>query len=109
MGALTNQSLLITGEKAEVKALFSISALIDGCGDKKNRSQRLLRVPARIGTMGAGSMKSPTPAFYGDVPSLSLPVDWTMPNEDICRDRVEIVWLHTSSLQYTFIILELEV
>ena len=73
-------------------------------GQKKSIS-----APARSRTMGTGLMKSPTPAFYGDVPSLSLPVDWTMPNEDICRDRVEIVWLHTSSLQYTFIILELEV
>ena len=30
--------------------------------------------------------------FYGDVPSLSLPVDWIMPNEDA---EPEIVWLHT--------------
>ncbi len=55
-------------------------------GQKKSIS-----APARSRTMGTGLMKSPTPAFYGDVPSLSLPVDWIMPNED-----AEIVWLHTS-------------
>ena len=54
---------------------------------------------ARSRTMGTGLMKSPTPTFYGDVPSLSPPVDWIMPNED-----AEVVWLHTSSLQYPFII-----
>ena len=62
-----------------------------------------ISAPACSRTMGTGIMKSPTPAFYGDVPSLSLPVDhavdWIMPNED-----AEIVWLHTSSLQYPFII-----
>ena len=63
-------------------------------GQKKSIS-----APARSRTMGTGLMKSPTPTFYGDVPSLSLPVDWIMPNED-----AEIVWLHTSSLQYPFII-----
>ena len=61
-------------------------------GQKKSIS-----APARSRTMGTGLMKSPTPGYYGDVPSLSPPVDWIMPNED-----AEIVWLHTSSLQYPF-------
>ena len=61
-------------------------------GQKKSIS-----APARSRTMGTGLMKSPTPGYYGDVPSLSPPVDWIMPNED-----AEIVGLHTSSLQYSF-------
>ena len=63
-------------------------------GQKKSIS-----APARSRTMGTGLMKSPTPAFYGDVPSLSPPVDWIMPKED-----AGIVGLHTPSLQYSFII-----
>ena len=61
-------------------------------GQKKSIS-----ASARSRTMGTGLMKSPTPGYYGDVPSLSPPVDWIMPNED-----AEIVGLHTSSLQYSF-------
>ena len=56
------------------------------CGDKKP-----IPAPARSRTMGTGLMKSTTPGYYGDVPSLSPPVDWIMPNED-----AEIVGLHTS-------------
>ena len=51
-------------------------------GQKKSIS-----APARSRTMGTGLMKSPTPGYYGNVPSLSPPVDWIMPlavpNEDV--------------------------
>ena len=58
---------------------------------RTRRQKKSTSAPARSRTMGTGLMKSPTPASYGDVPSLPPPVDWIMPNED-----EEIVWLHTS-------------
>ena len=61
-------------------------------GQKKSIS-----APARSRTMGTGLMKFPTPGYYGDVPSLSPPVDWTMPNRD---EDAEIVGLHTSHLLF---------
>ena len=52
-------------------------------------------------------MKSPIPAFYGDVPSLSLPVDWIMPvpvpNEDaalLTLGRVAPYFSVTVSIHY---------
>ena len=64
-----------------------------------SETKKSTSAPARSRTMGTGLMKSPTPASYGDVPPLSPPVDWIIPNED-----AGVVWLHTSLLQYPFII-----
>ena len=49
--------------------------------------KKMISASARSRRMMIKVLKSPTPTFYGDVPSLSLPVDWIMPNE-VGLDRV---------------------
>ena len=46
------------------------------CGTKK-----MISAPACSRTMGIGFLESLAPVSYGDVPSLSPPVDRIMPNE----------------------------